>query len=252
MSITSTDIQKALAKKYCRPEWCIFFEVANQSGAYVRRYADAVAMSIWPSRGYAIHGFEIKVSRSDFNSEMKKPEKADGVGRYCDYWWLVTPPGMVEDHELPPTWGLMVLQKNGLRIKKQAPKQDVVNIDRGFSAALLRRSIDLQQNHIKAQIEKELPEITARAEQQAAQKNKRVRERAEENNKWIENFEIVLGQSFYTWEAPEDVANRLKLAKSLGDGHSSSGIKSLKSGCSQLLKNIEDFEGMAAAMRGDE
>ena len=243
--ITSTDIKLALTRKYCPPEWCVFFEVANQSGAYAKRYADAVAMSIWPSRGYVIQGFEIKVSRSDFLNEMKDPNKADAVGKYCDYWWLVTPPGLVDEHELPAKWGLMVLQKNGLRIKKKAPKTETVAIDRGFSAALLRRSVDLQQRFIQEQVNKQIPEIKAEAERQALFKNKKVREQAEKNDLWIRNFEEVLGQSFRSWEAPEKLAARLQLATTLQDDFAHSGLSKLKLGCNTLLKQIEEFEGVA-------
>ena len=33
------------------------------------RYADAIAMNLWPSRGLAVHGFEIKISRGDWQRE---------------------------------------------------------------------------------------------------------------------------------------------------------------------------------------
>lgn len=55
-----------------------------------------------------ILGFEVKVSRSDWLSELKKPEKADSLARYCDRWYLViSDPKIVKDGELPPTWGLL-------------------------------------------------------------------------------------------------------------------------------------------------
>ena len=55
------------------------------------RYADAVAMNLFPSRGLALHGFEIKVSKSDFKSEIENPEKSVPVQQYCDHWWIVAP-----------------------------------------------------------------------------------------------------------------------------------------------------------------
>jgi len=50
--------------------------VRSHAGFDARRTADYVAMDLWPSKGLALHGHEIKVSRSDWLRELKEPEKA--------------------------------------------------------------------------------------------------------------------------------------------------------------------------------
>jgi hypothetical protein len=134
------DIRAALAKKFVSPEYALFFEVGDATGGRARRWADAVAMGIWPSRGLALQGFEIKVSRSDLLSELKNPAKAESIARYCRYWWLATPPGLVRDGELPEGWGLYEAHPNGLRMIKPAPALTEQPVSPEFLAAILRRA----------------------------------------------------------------------------------------------------------------
>lgn len=242
--VTAHDIKSALATRYSRPEWCVFFEVADQSGGYSKRYADAVAMSIWPSRGYQIHGFEIKVSRSDFVNEMRDPNKADAVGQYCDYWWLVTPPRLVEAPELPEAWGLMVRQKNGLRVVKQAPKKPTSQLDRGFAAALLRRSMDLQSSHVRMEVEKGNAERQKQVAEVVARRTKQIAADEAKHREWIERFEATLGSKFSVWEAPDRLAASLKLARLLGDEYSHRSLERLLEGSKGLAQAIEEFKGI--------
>lgn len=119
--------------------WAHFTEVRNGTGfARSVRSADAIAMSLWPSRGLEVHGFEIKASRSDWLRELKKPEKADEFIRYCDRWFVVTEPNVVEKGELPPTWGHLERRGSKLVAVTDAPKLDAEPITRAFLAAILR------------------------------------------------------------------------------------------------------------------
>lgn len=117
-------------------------EVASGAGT-ATRYADAIAMNLWPSRGLAIHGFEVKVSRGDWLRELKNPAKADVISAYCDYWWVVAPEGIVLAGELPHGWGLMVPNKGvKLRVVTKADNTAAKVVDRAFVAAMLRRAQD--------------------------------------------------------------------------------------------------------------
>ena len=139
-------IGKALSLRYPPPAFAVFFEVANGPGSTLRRYADALVMSLFPSRGLDLHGFEFKSSRSDWLSELKKPEKADEIAKYCDFWWLVT--GWAEKgkdiaklDELPAPWGWLTMTKSGELRQKKAPKRlDPVPLDRKMVAAIARRA----------------------------------------------------------------------------------------------------------------
>ena len=115
---TAAEIKALIRAKYPVREWALAFEVSNGTGSEARRHADAVAMNLWPSRGLAIHGFEFKVYRNDWLRELQNPAKAEPVAQYCDYWWLVTGPGIVKDGELPDTWGLMEVQEGKLVDRK--------------------------------------------------------------------------------------------------------------------------------------
>lgn len=64
--LKASDIRGGMAKRWRSPEWAIMWEVGEGTGAASGRYADAVMMSLWPSRGLELHGVEIKVSKSDW------------------------------------------------------------------------------------------------------------------------------------------------------------------------------------------
>ncbi len=106
--ITAKDIRKALMATYREPEWYLGFEVGNGTGADCRRHADAVAINAYPSRGYEVRGFEIKVSRADLQSELDNGIKAEMVAQHCNYWYLVVPKGLTENMMIPalPIWDL--------------------------------------------------------------------------------------------------------------------------------------------------
>ena len=120
--------------------WSYFEEVRNQtgfSGGQIRTM-DAVAMSLWPSRGLLLHGFEIKAGRADWLRELRDPGKSECFIRHCDHWWLVAEPDVVEDGELPNTWGLLVRRGSKLVQKVAAPQLEPEPVTPTFLAALLR------------------------------------------------------------------------------------------------------------------
>ncbi len=134
-------IRAALLKRFAPPEWALFHEVANATGAQRQRAADAIAMNLYPSRGLTIHGVEIKTARSDWLRELKNPDKSAPVQAHCDFWWIATDdPKIAKPEELPPTWGLLVLEGARLVQKVAAPALAAPPIDRGFVAALLRNA----------------------------------------------------------------------------------------------------------------
>lgn len=84
------EIHTALRARFALPEYALMFEVRSGTGHSSQvRYADAMALGLWPSRGLELTGFEIKVSRSDWLRELKEPQKADRIGRFCDRWYVV-------------------------------------------------------------------------------------------------------------------------------------------------------------------
>jgi hypothetical protein len=131
----------ALAARYPAPEYAFLPQVRNATGAGHSRTADALAIGLWPSRGLILHGFEVKVSRGDWLSELRNPAKADRIASFCDRWWIVTGAAdIVQDGELPATWGLLIPKGGRLVVKVEAPEIDCQPIDRKFLAAILRKA----------------------------------------------------------------------------------------------------------------
>jgi hypothetical protein len=129
------------------------------------RTADALAVDLWPSSGNAIHGFEVKVSRSDWLTELKDPEKAEAFRPYCDHWWLVVPDATIVRDDLPAGWGLLAVVGAGtiggpsLRMRKRAPKIDRRPMPFEMTAAWLRAVAKISANPEPAQPADERPAL---------------------------------------------------------------------------------------------
>lgn len=167
---TETEAFAAVCKRFAPPAWAVFAGVANGTGSRANRWADAIAMSVWPSRGLEVHGFEIKVSRNDVLRELKDPAKAEAIASYCDRWWLVVGSSkLIREGELPPTWGLLVPHAGGLKAVKEAPKLKPKALDRSFVAAILRRAAErFDEEQIRRKLTAELrAEIRREIEEQS-------------------------------------------------------------------------------------
>lgn len=140
--MTESDLLVRLKHRYSPPEYAFLPQLRNQTGySRITRTADAVAMSVWPSRGITLHGFEIKCRRNDWANEKKKPEKAEEIGRFCDYWWLVVADStIVQPGELPAAWGLLVANGKGLKCAKEPVIRPTEPVSREFLAAVLRKA----------------------------------------------------------------------------------------------------------------
>jgi hypothetical protein len=104
------------------PEWAYIEHVRNAAGFNASRTLDAMALHLWPSRGMELHGYEVKVSRSDFRRELADPAKMDAFANILDRFWIVAPRGVVPAEEIPASWGLLeVLDDGTIRQKIAAP-----------------------------------------------------------------------------------------------------------------------------------
>lgn len=147
------ELRAMLAEKYKSPEYAFLQEVGSGTGANSGRYADAMAMSLWPSRGLHLMGFEIKVSRTDWLKEKEMPEKADAIARYCDFWYLVVgSTEIVQNGELPPTWGFIAPRGDKLVVSKEAQQLTPQPMDRKFLAALLRRASEVDRRSVEIEL----------------------------------------------------------------------------------------------------
>jgi len=148
--MTVQELIAALRRRYREPAWALFTEVPNATGWGAVRTADAIAFGVWPSQGLELHGFEIKVSRSDWLREIKRPEKADKIMAYCDRTWIVAgEKGIVDLQGLPPIWGLLEPHGDDLRATKTAERNPAAKaLDRHFLASLMRQAFRYIEHQI--------------------------------------------------------------------------------------------------------
>lgn len=192
--ITANDIKAAMLKRFGAPEWAILWEVANATGMNAGRRADAVMMSLWPSRGLELHGVEIKVSRSDWKREAADPTKAESVAKYCDRWWVHTAPGVVDDlSDVPPLWGLREWNGRCWNTVKEAGLSESEPMDRAFLAALLRRAGEGSQSMIDAVAEKAIAVERAKIDERIKREVDGRTRRYERLAKSVQEFEASFG-----------------------------------------------------------
>lgn len=214
-----------LRKKFPAPEYAFLSHVRNGTGfTRTTRTADAVAMSLWPSRGLHLTGFELKSSRSDWLSELKNPAKADEIGAFCDAWCLVVgSPDIVQPGELPPLWGLIVPDKKGnLRTTVEATvkkKELQKPVTRSFLAAILRNAQEASAS--QAEIKSAINE--ARDKWQADEAVIRHRDRGhnerdlEALRSQVAEFEKASGIHMAQWESGDRIGKAVR--QILNHGH---------------------------------
>lgn len=247
MKYTASDLGQRLREYLSGGEWVVQFEVGNSTGHKTSRHADAIAMSIWPSRGYKIHGYEIKVSRSDWLNELKQPEKADAVGQYCDAWFLIAPPDIVREVEVPETWGWLVPSGKSLRIKKQPQPIPPKPIGRDFIAAMLRNNHREDDRRVAELVRKQREADHANNQRIIDMEVKARHRRYTELMEAVESFEKETGlQITSSWGGDSKIGKKVKLVEAIGV-EKWSGIPAILSQMRQTMDALEkahrDFVG---------
>lgn len=202
--VTAEDIRVAMKQRFKPQEYALFFEVGNGTGSNLRGWADAWTMNLFPSKGLAVTGYEIKVSRSDLKHELEQPKKSDNVGKYCDYWYLVVPKGLIREEDMiPPAWGILEYNEGKLRQTKRPEKIESIPLTRAFIAAILRRE--------QERSDKELADEAYKLSEQHIRKARKVHE---------QNLQEM------TKKEQERAERRyLSLAESVAEFEKASGIK---------------------------
>ncbi|MDF2895720.1 MAG: hypothetical protein K0Q46_2506 [Rhodococcus erythropolis] len=125
--------------RYARAE-----HVKLTAGFDTRRICDYMSLDLWPggygdtATGPLLHGHEVKVSRSDWLTELREPEKAEAFARFCDFWWLVVSDKSIVRDDLPDGWGLMVASGGSLRAVKQPVRREPEPFGRHQQATFAR------------------------------------------------------------------------------------------------------------------
>ena len=261
--IDAAKMRLKLAKRFDASAWALLFEVKDAVG-YDRRRADALAISCWKSRGLHIHGIEIKVHRSDWLRELKKPAKSAPVQRYCHFWWIAAPKGIVAPDELPETWGLLEPQKGGkLVATRKAPKLDPDPPDMAFVAELGRRMTDsvaratstVRQEIAVAEAEKqesqEYKDAYEIGQLDAAPALRDARNELQDLQRQVSQFEKASGLKLNHWNAGDVGATVAIIQRQRLTGHDTTGhaVDTLERTLKQLRtvqKALAKFRGAAA------
>jgi hypothetical protein len=115
-AVTSSDIKMALAKRHGNRE---FFITECKTGPTLQGVLLFDGIAIYKSWSHPrIVGYEIKVSRSDFQRDIK----FFGYLPYCHEFYLVVPVGLIDRMEIPNDVGLIYYNPNtgSLATKKKA------------------------------------------------------------------------------------------------------------------------------------
>lgn len=149
-----------IIKEYYGTEAAVIGQVANSTGAGVRRHIDAVAIGLWPSRGLYIHAIEIKISHGDLKRELDNPAKADEIARYCDAFYIAAPFGPIEG--VPESWGWYTIIDGKAKKVKKAEQIECSRLTKSFVAAIARRLVEQAAPEAMLEEAKELGRAEAR------------------------------------------------------------------------------------------
>ncbi len=228
-----------------RGEWIVCHEVPDSTGHGASRRVDAVAMNLWPSR-MALHGYEVKVSRSDWLRELKRPDKAETVWRFCDYWWLVvSDQEIVKEGELPEGWGLMVPHGKGLRRVVHAKHVPAKSPSFEFMASMLRAGLAGKVD--RTSIQSELDAAERRGFEDGKRKGERAgREAILENERvtqMLTEFCEATGVEVGKYDRGEDIGRAYNAARRLlsswGEGAVRGQVQNLRRQINVLRSGIE-------------
>lgn len=249
---TAKDMEKYLAERYWDSRQWVFLTQVRSSTGGASRIADAMAFNMYGSTGYEIIGFEIKVSRSDFLSELKDMSKSDEIMSYCDKWFLVVSDAdIVKDGELPKNWGLLVLKDDKLVQKVRPIPTKTTPMPLHFIASLLRRSSDeirrIHSQYIKREdIATEIEKARQKGYDDARGYNGRQTETAlKELRDLVSEFERASGITLENWRGKEyakTLGMYVKVAMELNERTLESDIRNMQNAIKSIERAVVDVK----------
>ena len=237
MKAAAPDVLDAV-EKYYDASAVVVREVANATGFGATRRIDALALGCWPSRGLFVHAIEVKVSRSDFRRELKKPKKAETIAKYCDTFWIAAPKDVVPLDELPNGWGLLELKDGAkkVRVKKKAASLELVELSRGFVMSICRSLVD--QKDLRRQLSFQKLQLQGAAAREA-EKNaeKRWSDRVTKLQKELSDLRDI--KQALGGTAPHEVAELLRTYRRLTPARIAP-IRRMVDSFSQSVRELEE------------
>jgi hypothetical protein len=154
--MTSKDILKALRRHHNVDSFyrnTVFFEELKVGTGYKgdnQQALDAFAMDLWPSDGFKRYVYEVKVSRKDFRKELKNSKKRRRGLLLSNYFYFVTPKGLIDAEKIPVECGLIeVNEKGNLEFTLDAPFREYARPTWAFIAAICRRVQEVESRSLQ-------------------------------------------------------------------------------------------------------
>lgn len=269
---TEAELLQLLDRKHAKQgnggsgEYAFLTHVRNDGGFSATRTFDGVAVSLWPSRGYAIDVFEVKVSRSDWMRELKDPAKSEAAWEIGDRFWICATAGVVDPAELPHGWGLIEaygaklgdrgLTGRRLRTTVQAqwhgaPVRESAKgtVPKGLMVSMLRRAGAVPDHQTPAErIVSDAEERGREAMRVSMQEQvDRARERERETAEFWRTFSNASGLNLYRSNAGEVAEIGAKVRAALADEHHATRVRAhLARIHAELLREAQHLEALVA------
>lgn len=227
---SEAEVFKRLDKVFPSGAFILLPQVRNQTG-YSRRVrtADALAVSVWPSRGLYFAGIEIKVSKSDWKHELADAEKSAEIQRFCQRWYAAVPEGLVDMGEVPATWGLIEVSEKGARISKPAPELQAKPVSMAFVCSVLRAMSEACVP--REQVDERINESIRRLNEEHEQRRDR---RYEELKFSVDQFEKASGVNIGArWES-HHIGQAVKMVLEGGAMHAKEMLERLSKNARQI------------------
>jgi len=200
-----------IKERFCMPEFVTLANVATPAG----RYADALALNLWRSRGYELIGFEVKSSRSDWLREKKNPEKAESAASFCKTFWIVANPEVVKLDELPHGWGLLEANGKGLISKQKAlPLDHRRELSVPMMVNIIRRAVEKGEMTEELRAAKEAGRLEGIELGRKATEPRELVALREQNETWrkmAEDFKARTGIELSAWSSAAKLARLWRL-----------------------------------------
>ena len=155
---TAGDIYSLLYDRYKdHREYLCAREVSDQTG-WSNRRLDFVACDCYASKGFAIHAFEVKISKSDLRNELFDPTKHNIFFDNIDFFSIVAPDYVLDAEYvalIPKRWGIIkaVAGKNDAPARLVTYRKPLAlhdehdyKMSRDFICSLMRRLRDDPSN----------------------------------------------------------------------------------------------------------
>ncbi len=240
-------VYEILRCKFPEKEYALLQEVSDAAGFSRSRSADYMIMSLYPSRGNSLSGVELKSHRGDWLNELKKPDKAENIFQYCDYFWLLTDgDNIAKLEEIPETWGWMSIKGGRISIMKVAPKLSPKPITKSFLAALLKRATDKSNFIHRSSIEGEIKNAVEQGINKRAANFEDLKNKYDELSTYVSEFEKATGitlNRYVRWKtSPAQIGQTVKLIEN-------GGTKNIEKDLAQLQTTAKDIhERISAAL----